>query len=161
MYYAFWTSPIGTLYVEASDIAVKKITIIDAKDVHKPNASEITDQCIQEFEEYFSDQRKTFDVPVDFSGGTIFQKKVWQQLLNIPYGSTTSYLAIAKAIHNPLSVRAVGMANGKNPIPIIVPCHRVIGSNGSLVGYALGVEVKQQLLKLENPIEFGQQVKLF
>lgn len=161
MYYDFWNSPIGTLYIEASNTGIRKVTIIDTEDVHSPSPSSLTTQCMEELIEYFEEKRKEFDVVLDFSSGTEFQQEVWHQLLTIPYGFTTSYQTIANKINNPLSVRAVGMANGKNPIPIIVPCHRVIGSNGSLVGYSQGIEIKKHLLRLENPLEFGEQVELF
>ncbi len=102
----------------------------------------------EELEEYFSGQRKEFDIPLA-PQGTDFQKKVWKALQNINYGTTASYKEIAQKINNPKAVRAVGMANNQNPIAIIIPCHRVIGSNGKLVGYAGGLELKQKLLELE------------
>lgn len=98
---------------------------------------------------YFSGDKSLFDTPVIFLGGTPFQRKVWQQLLLIPYGEVRSYKQIAEAIGMPKAVRAVGGANNKNPISIIVPCHRVIGSNGALVGYGGGLDKKEYLLKLE------------
>lgn len=99
--------------------------------------------------EYFDGKRKVFDIPLNFKG-TDFQKKVWQALTTIPYGKTWSYKELAVAIGNEKACRAVGMANNKNPIAIIVPCHRVVGSNGKLVGYAAGLDVKQILLNIEN-----------
>lgn len=99
--------------------------------------------------EYFSGERRRFETSVTFPGGTPFQRKVWQELLNIPYGEVRSYKDIARAIGMPKAVRAVGGANNKNPISIIVPCHRVIGSNGALVGYGGGLDKKEYLLKLE------------
>ena len=96
----------------------------------------------------YSGQRKEFDIPLA-PQGTDFQKKVWKALQNINYGTTASYKEIAQKINNPKAVRAVGMANNQNPIAIIIPCHRVIGSNGKLVGYAGGLELKQKLLELE------------
>ena len=102
----------------------------------------------EELEEYFSGQRKEFDIPLA-PQGTDFQKKVWKALQNINYGTTASYKEKEKKINNPKAVRAVGMANNQNPIAIIIPCHRVIGSNGKLVGYAGGLELKQKLLELE------------
>lgn len=98
---------------------------------------------------YFAGERRQFDTPVTFVGGTPFQRKVWQELLNIPYGEVRSYKDIARAIGMPKAVRAVGGANNKNPISIIVPCHRVVGSNGALVGYGGGLDKKEYLLKLE------------
>ena len=102
----------------------------------------------QQLDEYFAGNRKQFDIPIKFKG-TNFQVKVWKELLKIPYGETCSYLDIAKCIGNPKASRAVGMANNKNKIIIIVPCHRVIGSNKKLVGYACGLDVKKKLLELE------------
>lgn len=99
--------------------------------------------------EYFNHQRKVFDLSLDFQG-TDFQKKVWQALLTIPFGETRSYKQIAEQIGNVKAVRAVGAANGKNPISIIAPCHRVVGANGKLVGFAGGLENKAILLKIEN-----------
>ena len=102
----------------------------------------------KQLDEYFAGKRKKFDIPIKLDG-TDFQIKVWKELLKIPYGETCSYLDIAKCIGNPKASRAVGMANNKNKIIIIVPCHRVIGSNKKLVGYACGLEVKEKLLELE------------
>ncbi len=102
----------------------------------------------QELDAYFAGRLKTFSTPVAFTG-TPFQNQVWQQLCRIPYGETISYLELANRIDNPKAVRAVGMANGANPIAIIVPCHRVIGSNGSLTGFGGGLPTKRALLELE------------
>lgn len=101
-----------------------------------------------QLEEYFSGKRKTFDLPLN-PQGTEFQKRVWQALTKIPYGETCCYKDIAIAIGNPKASRAIGMANNKNPIPIIIPCHRVIGKNGNLTGYAGGLDIKRKLLEFE------------
>lgn len=101
-----------------------------------------------EFNEYLGGKRKTFDIPIKLVG-TEFQKKVWNELLNIPYGETRSYKDIAKAIGNEKASRAIGNANNKNPVMIIVPCHRVIGSDKKLVGYGGGLDMKEKLLELE------------
>ena len=101
--------------------------------------------------EYLQGERKTFDLPISLKG-TPFQQQVWKALCEIPYGETRSYKQIAEAIGNPKSVRAVGMANNKNPLLVVVPCHRVIGANGKLVGYAAGIEKKEFLLKLEKSL---------
>lgn len=103
----------------------------------------------QQLEEYFQGQRQKFDLPLS-PQGTDFQKKVWQALQTIPYGQTATYKEIAIKAGSPKGSRAVGMANNKNPIGIIIPCHRVIGTNGTLTGYAGGLELKQQLLDLES-----------
>jgi len=109
-------------------------------------------QTRQEIMEYLKGERKTFDVQLDLQG-TAFQKRVWMELTKIPYGKTWSYAELATGIENKKAVRAVGTANSKNPISIIVPCHRVIGSNGTLTGYAGGLPIKEKLLRLENAIK--------
>ena len=105
-------------------------------------------EACRQLSEYLKGERKTFDLPLN-PKGTDFQKCVWQALCDIPYGETRTYKQIAEAIGNPKAVRAVGMANNRNPITIIVPCHRVIGANGKLVGYGGGLEMKEFLLRLE------------
>ena len=108
-------------------------------------------QAAKELQEYFDGERKIFNVPLE-PKGTDFQQKVWNALKEIPYGDTCSYKNIAEKVGNIKASRAVGMANNKNPIPIIIPCHRVIGTNGKLVGYAGGLGIKEKLLKLENKL---------
>lgn len=103
-----------------------------------------------QLDEYFLGQRKTFDIPL-LTVGTDFQKSVWQALMQIPYGTTSSYLKLAQTINNEKAVRAVANANGANAIAIIIPCHRIIGTNGQLVGYGGGLPAKQRLLTLEQP----------
>ena len=105
----------------------------------------------QQITEYLKGERKEFDLPLRMKG-TDFQIRVWNALLDIPYGETRSYKQIAEAIHNPKGMRAVGMANNRNPFLIVVPCHRVIGANGSLVGYGEGLEMKEFLLRLEKSL---------
>lgn len=115
----------------------------------KGEKSSINNKALEELLLYFDGKLKQFTVPLDMRG-TDFQKKVWQQLLKIPYGKTASYGDIARAIGKPGASRAVGGANNKNPLPIVVPCHRVVGSDGSLVGYGGGLEIKKFLLRLES-----------
>ena len=117
-----------------------------------------TDHCIKELDEYFFKGRKFFTVELDLRG-TAFQRTVWSELLTIPYGTTVSYEAIAVRIGDIKSIRAVGVANGQNPIAIIVPCHRVIGKNGELVGYGGGIENKEWLLYHEGALL--RQLSLF
>ena len=107
-------------------------------------------EVYHQFTEYLIGERKSFDLPFKLTG-TDFQNRVWRALCEIPYGETRSYKQIAEAIGNPKAVRAVGMANNRNPLLVLVPCHRVIGCNGQLVGYAAGLDKKQFLLHLENP----------
>jgi methylated-DNA-[protein]-cysteine S-methyltransferase len=120
---------------------------------HIPNAQltenpEYVRSYTQQLLEYLQGERKTFDVMLDMRG-TPFQLSVWNALMRIPYGKTCSYAQIAEEIHKPKAVRAVGAANGANPVPIIVPCHRVIGKDGTLTGYGGGLDVKEELLRLE------------
>ena len=107
-------------------------------------------EAYRQVSEYLTGERKSFDLPFKLTG-TDFQNRVWKALCEIPYGETRSYKQIAEAIGNPKAVRAVGMANNRNPLLVLVPCHRVIGCNGQLVGYAAGLDKKQFLLHLENP----------
>ena len=112
------------------------------------NPNEMTKLCKKQLEEYYSGNRMIFELPMNLKG-TEFQQKVWKELCKIPYGKTITYKEIARNIGNEKAVRAVGTAIGKNPIAIVIPCHRVIGSNGLLTGYAYGIDKKEQLLNLE------------
>lgn len=149
-------SPVGVLKLVATDTALVAVLWEneDPKRVRLAELIENTQHPIllgtqKQLNEYFAGQRQKFDVPLDFEG-TEFQQKVWQALLSIPFGETRSYKDIAEQIGNVKAVRAVGAANGKNPISIIAPCHRVVGANGKLVGFAGGLENKNVLLKLES-----------
>ncbi|EQF24563.1 methylated-DNA-[]-cysteine S-methyltransferase family protein [Clostridioides difficile CD160] len=110
--------------------------------------SKIIKEANKQLKEYLEGDRKEFDLPLKLSGSE-FRKKVWNELCNIPYGETKTYVELANIINNPKAYRAVGLANSKNPISIFIPCHRLVGSNGSLRGYLGGIEVKEYLLKLE------------
>ncbi|MBL7962186.1 methylated-DNA--[protein]-cysteine S-methyltransferase, partial [bacterium] len=120
--------------------------VFDAELIEGTN--DVIEQAEKDLQEYFSGKRKNFTIPLDLRGSE-FELQIWGQLLKIPYGQVCSYGDIAKKINNPKSVRAVGGANHNNPVAIIVPCHRVIGKNGSLVGYGGGIEKKQLLIELE------------
>lgn len=152
-------SPVGWIAVEDNGRAVTAIGFADEKaakqekDILKEKVLEYNLSCpsvraAAQLTEYFAGKRKVFDLPLD-PQGTEFQKRVWQALREIPYGTTCSYGEIAAKVGNPKASRAVGGANNKNPIAIVIPCHRVIGANGSLVGYASGLQTKEALLKLE------------
>lgn len=125
----------------------------------KLEETELLDQTKSQLSEYFAKERNTFDLPLLFVGSD-FQKAVWERLLKIPYGKTTSYLELSRSLGDEKAIRAVATANGANAISIIVPCHRVIGSDGSLTGYAGGLNAKQKLLQLEG-MNFGEQLELF
>lgn len=117
--------------------------------------SPVIDQTIAELKEYFNEKRSDFSIPL-LLVGTDFQKLVWESLLTIPFGQTESYLGLSKKLNNEKAIRAVGTANGANAISILVPCHRIIGSNGDLVGYAGGLAAKKKLLSLENALDLTQ-----
>jgi len=155
-YYTQMDSPIGWLYIVTTDKFLVGLTPENgwgrlkkkfANLVEKDSA--ISRQTKLELEEYFDKKRVSFDLPLSLDG-TSFQKRAWDALLDIPYGQTISYAKQAENIGNPKAVRAIGGANGANPISIIVPCHRVIGKSGKLTGHASGLEIKEFLLNLES-----------
>lgn len=157
MTYAFKTipSPVGALTLVASDKGLAAILWENDDPDRVPLGALAEDaghpvlvETERQLGEYFAGERRTFDLPLDFQG-TDFQKRVWEQLLAIPFGETRSYGEIARALGQPNASRAVGAANGKNPISIVAPCHRVIGTSGALTGFAGGLEAKQRLLALE------------
>jgi len=147
-------SKIGPLYLVASEKGLQGVfwkeqpvpLAISLKSANPE--TKILKQTQQQLEEYFTGKRKSFDIPLDFKG-TEFQTQVWKELSRIPYGKTFSYSDIAKKLGRDKAVRAVGTANGKNPICIIIPCHRVIAANGTLGGYSGGLKIKTTLLELE------------
>ncbi|MFW2830049.1 methylated-DNA--[protein]-cysteine S-methyltransferase [Sphingomonas sp. ID0503] len=150
-------SPVGELTLVAGDAGLVAILweSDDGSRVRLGETMEAADHPVlgetrRQLDEYFAGGRRTFDLPLDFRG-TDFQKAVWTALLRIPFGKTRSYAEIAQAIERPAAVRAVGAANGRNPISIVAPCHRVIGSAGALTGFAGGLVAKRYLLELEQP----------
>lgn len=153
-HYCIIKSPVGRLLLAGDARALTHLSFQDGRHPLEPDTQWIYSETpfqrpIQQLKEYFSGKRKTFTINL-VSKGTPFQQQVWQALLSIPYGHTLSYGQIAQAIGKPKAVRAVGAANGQNPVSIIVPCHRVIGSNGKLVGYGGGLSIKEALLTHEN-----------
>lgn len=146
MIYQYLNSPIGFIKITANDEAINEVTFVENEEEDKPNA--LTQEAVNQLMEYFEGKRKVFDLPLS-PIGTPFQQAVWKALCSIPYGETRSYGEIAKMIGNPKASRAVGMANNRNPISIIIPCHRVIGASGKLVGYGGGIDKKIYLLNLE------------
>ena len=139
-------SPVGPLTLEAEADGLTRIAFGVVH--HDDSPHSVLQTAIRQLDEFFAGKRKTFDVPLALRG-TAFQLEVWRALSKIPYGATRSYTQIAESIGRPAATRAVGAANGANPIPIIVPCHRVIGSNGSLTGFGGGIDVKRWLLDFE------------
>lgn len=146
---AVYKSPVGELLIVCTETALLSLGARkEQESAEDKENNPVIQQTIKELEEYFAGSRKVFTVPLDLRG-TEFQKKVWEALREIPYGETRSYKEIAEKIGNPKASRAVGMANHRNPIGIVVPCHRVVGANGKLTGYAGGIPMKQALLELE------------
>ncbi|NLZ27419.1 MAG: methylated-DNA--[protein]-cysteine S-methyltransferase [Firmicutes bacterium] len=151
--YCFYDSPLGRIMVAEDGDAITQIrflTEFNYRDL-SPGKTVLLEEAGIQLKEYFSGKRKLFDLPVA-PGGTAFQSRVWEALLDIPYGQTRSYGQIAQAVGNRKAARAVGMANSQNPISIVIPCHRVIGFNGKLVGYGGGLDRKAYLLELEKTI---------
>lgn len=148
MHYAVMNTTMGPVTVASTDRGLAAVhfgnSVPDGAVVDNSANREI----VQQLSEYFDGKRKQFELPLDVEG-TAFQKSVWNELLRIPYGETRSYGDIAKAVGKPAAARAVGMANHHNPVAIVIPCHRVVGQNGSLTGYAGGLHLKEQLLSIE------------
>lgn len=143
-----YDTPVGHIYITADDDTLYSLGYSAPRKNLPQKELSVHHTAYRQLSEYFSGRRKSFNIPLALQG-TLFQKKVWNVLLNIPYGQTVSYQDVALAIGNKQACRAVGMANNKNPIAIIVPCHRVISKNGELTGYAGGLAVKEKLLQLE------------
>lgn len=147
--YQSYDSPLGTLCISADEKGITGLAFGD-----RPLSDAIAGQtpllkeAARQLDEYFAGTRRLFDLPLNPTG-TLFQKKVWDALVQIPYGKTQTYGQIASTAGNPKACRAVGMANNRNPIAIIIPCHRVVGANGTLTGYAGGLDKKEFLLNLE------------
>ncbi len=145
--FTYYESPIGLIEIESSAGSVTSLTFVDERRSEMLK-DEVGGEAVRQVAEYFEGSQREFDVPVTLSG-TKFQKLVWKELLSIPFGHTVSYGDVARAVGKPTAVRAVGAANGQNPVSIIVPCHRVVGSDGRLTGYGGGLWRKQWLLKHE------------
>jgi methylated-DNA-[protein]-cysteine S-methyltransferase len=148
-YTAYYESPLGWIEVKGNDLGIISVLFVDEQG--QTCKSPLVAQCVEELEEYFQNKRTAFTVPL-CPDGTDFQKRVWTALRTVPYGRTASYLDMANEIGNPKAVRAIGGANSRNPISIIVPCHRIIGKNGTLVGYEGGLWRKEWLLKHEGSL---------
>jgi methylated-DNA-[protein]-cysteine S-methyltransferase len=153
------SSPLGNLRLLATEEGLTELQFVQDAKTSKPILNPILELTIGELDEYFNGKRIKFDIPL-LPEGTKFQQRVWQQLTHIPFGYTHSYKQLAIDLGDEKCIRAAGTANGKNPIPIIIPCHRVIGMNGTLVGYSGGLDKKQWLLEHEQKIAHGV-VKLF
>ena len=158
----YCASPIGIFEMMGTENGVQSVKLQPAlKAMPSEQVPTCLEDCAQQLKEYFAGKRSEFELKLDFSNATPFNQSVWNALLEVPYGRTTTYLKIAESLDNPKAVRAVGLANKHNPIAIIVPCHRCIASNGDLQGYFYGLDIKRKLLELENPMSFAQQGSLF
>ncbi len=158
VYYTYYKSPVGFLKIGGTDQYIHAISFIDNEDdlTGEVKPHPLLHQCIEELIEYFNGNRTSFTIPVH-QNGTTFQSKVWSELLNIQFGKTINYMDLAKRMGDPKCIRAAASSNGKNQLCIVVPCHRVIGSNQSLVGYVGGLWRKKWLLAHENKIANGVQ----
>jgi methylated-DNA-[protein]-cysteine S-methyltransferase len=166
-YKAYYQSPIGLIEIIGTAEAIKSLNFVEPDhpgfaEVGLTNPALVAvptlADCLNQLDQYFKGERHDFALNLD-PDGTAFQKTVWDQLLKIPYGQTVSYIEIARRLGNEKTVRAVGLANGQNPISLIIPCHRVIGSNGDLIGYGGGLWRKEWLLIHEGSLG-GKQMKL-
>ncbi len=153
----------GTFELTASSQGLRSVRLVE-KAVPDPKiepANPHLRMARRQLAAYCRGTRQTFELEMDWSGATDFYRSVWQELIKIPFGRTTSYQYIAERLGDKNAIRAVGQANGRNPIAIIVPCHRVIAKNGNLQGYFYGLDFKRRLLAHENPLSFGEQGSLF
>jgi len=147
-FYTTIKTPVGFLELKSDEESLVSVGFVNQQNSSSTELPDIIDEAAKQLHEYFKGERKFFDLNIN-PEGTLFQHKIWDLVKNVPYGTTVSYLDIARFSGNEKNTRAVGMANGKNPLPIIIPCHRVIGHAGKLTGYAGGLEKKQWLLHLE------------
>lgn len=143
-------SPLGITKIKGDENGIVSVSVLNTEEKVSDIIPEALEDCVFQLNEYFEGTRKEFSLKLN-PQGTVFQNSVWNALLTIPYGKTTSYLALSKQLGDVKAIRAVANANGKNPLWIIIPCHRVIGSDGSLTGYAGGLHRKQWLIQHESP----------
>lgn len=148
--FAYYETPLGYLFLEYSDTVITRFTIVKEIPGTFGTKNELTELAYSQFCQYISKTRITLDFPAAFHG-TPFQEQVWNALKTIPYGQTRTYKEIAEQIGRPKAYRAVGQASNRNPLLIMIPCHRVVGTNGAPVGFACGIDIKMKLLEIEKP----------
>lgn len=148
--FAYWQSPVGLIEFGCSAAGLTGLNFVDGPR-HPVSETSLLADATEQIEAYFAETLTAFDLPLDLRG-TEFQRRVWAELLTVPFGQTATYLAIALALENSQAVRAVGAANGQNPVSIVVPCHRIIGSDGKLIGYGGGLWRKEWLLRHEGSL---------
>jgi methylated-DNA-[protein]-cysteine S-methyltransferase len=151
-FFTYLPTPVGTICIRGTATHITEVMFLDETPEGEDLPNSVVNEARQQLEEYFAKKRNEFDLPL-LPEGTEFQHTVWNLLQKIPFSKTTSYAAIARQYGDIKAIRAIGLANGKNPIAIIIPCHRVIGSNGELVGYAGGLWRKKWLLEMESPVK--------
>ncbi len=157
---AYLATDLGDIEMHITDIGLKSLAFVEKIPTdHTP--SEKCKPYVTQVEKYFAGELTRFTLPIDWSDVAPFHKDVLKMVMTIPYGKTRTYKQIAAVLGKLSAIRAVGQANGKNPIAIVIPCHRVLGSNGELTGYAYGLELKRLLLELENPKSYRHQIKMF
>lgn len=158
---AYLQSRFGYFEIIATEKGISNIQRIAETGITNCPTVTLLEEASEQLQAYFKGERKQFDLPLDWSGHSDFYQSVWTALLQVPYGKTSSYSAIAHQIKQPKAVRAIGLANKYNPIAIVVPCHRIIAKSGDLQGYFYGLDMKRRLLALENPMAFAPQARLF
>jgi len=159
IYTTYYHSPVGVLRISGTEDFISEVSFYDVSqktDGRKKNLPPMIIQCIEQFIQYFNGERRQFELPIN-QPGTPFQQEVWSELMQIPYGKTISYLELARRTGDTKATRAVANANGKNNVAIIVPCHRVIGSNKELIGYGGGLWRKKWLIDHEAKVAYGIQ----
>jgi len=156
---AYYKTPLGVARLTEEDGFITSVYLLDEEVEIKPPVTPLLKKAAQQLDEYFAGTRKVFDLPLKQQGSN-FQQGVWEQLSKIPYGTTISYLQQSKLLNNPLGIRAIASANGKNHLVIVVPCHRVIGADGSLTGFGCGLWRKKWLLEHEARVMGVGQIKL-
>ncbi|WP_299209715.1 methylated-DNA--[protein]-cysteine S-methyltransferase [uncultured Dokdonia sp.] len=154
MHKVYIKSPLGTLEIEGDNQGIVAITFLDQEVTPTATIPEILQEVVKQLDEYFTKKRTVFELKLN-PQGTNFQTQVWRTLQTVPFGKTASYLDMAKMLGDSKVIRAAASANGKNPIAVVIPCHRVIGSDGSLTGYAGGLHRKKWLLEHESPVRQG------
>ena len=158
---AYFSSPFGPIQVTATSLGISAIAFTETPGTSDPDLPDVILECERQLRAYFAGESMTFDLPLDFGDAPQFYREVWRMLSSIPYGKIRSYSSVAMVIDRENATRAVGQAIGKNPIAIVVPCHRVLGKYGGMRGYASGIDIKRRLLHFENPSHCSPQKQLF
>lgn len=157
----YYQSPLGKIEIEATEFGLKSLQFTEEERQSTGAPSPVLLECKRQLDEYFQGKRMRFSLKLDLRDQSTFYREVYRLVQAIPYGKTRTYSDVARTMSNPGAVRAVGQANSHNPIPIIIPCHRVLDKEGGLRGYIYGLSIKQALLELENPVKFHHQPELF